>query len=257
MFKAMRSDSSVARVMAFVRRLLQMSLFNESNYTCASLLVINELLRSRQEIRYSVFTQVAKKTVSIKETKDSDSDEEVFQDVDRIEDENKHAENAVNKAITKKMKIEPYDALKREPQFAHAEGAPIWELVQLARHAHPTVALWSSELLKGELVEYAGDPLLDFGLSNFLDRISFKSPKTEEKVTQHRQRMATFEQPVNEVDLDNVERRKEEEYLYKYVEMKPKKVVSKEHEESYDGSDTDPEMDAFANKEIEDQMKRL
>jgi hypothetical protein len=107
------------------------------------------------------------------------------------------------------MTSTPYDPLKREPQYAHAEGAPIWELVQLARHAHPTVALWSSELLKGELVEYAGDPLLDFGLANFLDRISFKAPKSAEKITQHRQRMAQFEMPVNELDLEdkNLERR--------------------------------------------------
>lgn len=67
-----------------------------------------------------------------------------------------------------------YDPLKREPLYAHAEGAPMWELVQLARHSHPTVQMWASELLGGELIEYGGDPLLDFGLGNFLDRISFK-----------------------------------------------------------------------------------
>lgn len=74
----------------------------------------------------------------------------------------------------------------------------MWELVVLARHCHPTIALWSSDLLKGELLEYGGDPLLDFGLSNFLDRISYKTPKTDDKIKKHRQRMAQFERPVNE-----------------------------------------------------------
>jgi ribosome biogenesis protein MAK21 len=59
-----------------------------------------------------------------------------------------------------------------------AEGEPMWELVTLVRHYHPTISTWAQDLLKGELLEYGGDPLLDFGLSNFLDRISYKSPKT-------------------------------------------------------------------------------
>ena len=94
------------------------------------------------------------------------------------------------------MQQEPYDALKREPKYAMAEGEPMWELVTLARHCHPTISLWATDLLKGELLEYAGDPLLDFGLSNFLDRISYKSPKTAEKIKKHRQRMAQFEKPI-------------------------------------------------------------
>jgi ribosome biogenesis protein MAK21 len=80
----------------------------------------------------------------------------------------------VNKNISKKMEAQPYDPLKREPKFAQAEGEPIWELVTLATHCHPTISMWASDLLKGELLEYAGDPLLDFGMTNFLDRISFK-----------------------------------------------------------------------------------
>ncbi len=110
--------------------------------------------------------------------------------MDRLAEETKLQEKQVNKLITNKMKSEPYDPLKREPKYAQAEGEPIWELVLLARHCHPTIALWASELLKGELLEYGGDPLLDFGLSNFLDRISYKTPKDADKINKHRQRMA-------------------------------------------------------------------
>jgi ribosome biogenesis protein MAK21 len=106
--------------------------------------------------------------------------------VDRLAEETKLQEKQVNKLITNKMKSEPYDPLKREPKYAQAEGEPIWELVLLARHCHPTIALWASELLKGELLEYGGDPLLDFGLSNFLDRISYKTPKDADKINKHR-----------------------------------------------------------------------
>jgi len=95
------------------------------------------------------------------------------------------------------MKANPYDPIKREPKYANAEGEPLFELVHLARHCHPTVALWASDLLKGELLEYPGDPLLDFGLTNFLERISFKQPKTGEKLNNVRRRMATLEKPIN------------------------------------------------------------
>ena len=55
-FKAMRADPSVDRIIAFVKRLLQMCLYNETNFTCATLLVINEVLRSRQDVKFSVFS---------------------------------------------------------------------------------------------------------------------------------------------------------------------------------------------------------
>ena len=55
--------------------------------------------------------------------------------------------------------------------------------------------------MTGDLIDYAGDPLLDFGLSNFLDRITYKSPKTAEKAAKHRQRMAEYEKPVNQYNF--------------------------------------------------------
>jgi len=55
LFKALRADRNVARVTAFIRRLLQMSFCNEANFTCACLLVVNELLRSRTDVRFTVF----------------------------------------------------------------------------------------------------------------------------------------------------------------------------------------------------------
>ena len=99
------------------------------------------------------------------------------------------------KEIEKKQKL--YDPLKREPKYAHAEDSPLWELAMLAKHCHPTVCIWAEKLLKGEEIEYPGDPLLDFGLSNFLDRIAYKNPKSSEKIANFRTRMASYEKPVN------------------------------------------------------------
>ena len=92
-----------------------------------------------------------------------------------------------------------YDALKREPKYANAESTPLFELVHLTYHTHPTVQLWAKNLLNGQLINYNGDPLLDFGLANFLDRIAYKNPKSAEKLAKFAssRRMAATEKPIN------------------------------------------------------------
>lgn len=68
--------------------------------------------------------------------------------------------------------------------------------------------------------------------------------------------MAKFEKPVNEIDFATEKPemlRKEEEYLYKYVQMKPAKKQKRQVEDG----DEDDELEEFANKEIEAEMKRM
>ena len=54
-FRAMKSDMSVSRIVAFIRRLLQMCLINEANFTAASLLVLSEILGCRADVRFELF----------------------------------------------------------------------------------------------------------------------------------------------------------------------------------------------------------
>ena len=65
--------------------------------------------------------------------------------------------------------------------------------------------LWAEKLLKGEFITYSGDPLLDFGLANFLDRISYKNPKSADKLAKLRnsQRMSATEKPINTYDFSS------------------------------------------------------
>jgi ribosome biogenesis protein MAK21 len=122
------------------------------------------------------------------------------------------------------IKVSEYDPIKIEPKFANAEESPLWELATLARHCHPTICKWAEFLLQGSPIEYVGDPLLDFSIANFLDRISYKNPKASDKIDQFRKRMASYEKPVNQIDFHGGERpevdRQEEEFMYKYMKMK-------------------------------------
>ena len=98
-FRAMKSDSSVPRVVAFIRRLLQMCLVNEANFTAASLLVLSEILAARADVRFELFQSKAQDksqapVISSEAVKDSDDDEEQFLDVDRVQEAKQQAQNA-------------------------------------------------------------------------------------------------------------------------------------------------------------------
>ena len=152
-----------------------------------------------------------------------------------------------------------YDPLKREPKFSNADSTPLFELSVLSNHYHPTVKLWAEKLLRGELIEYAGDPLLDFGIANFLDRISYKNPKSAEKLAKMKGklRMADSEQPVNTYDFKSailINQREEEQFLYKFFKEKaPKKQKKGEFEDE----EEDMELDKFADEVIEKEMKKM
>ena len=60
------------------------------------------------------------------------------------------------------------------------------------------------------LAAYGGDPLQDFSISNFLDRISYKDPKSKDKLAKFSDKRASatadYEKPVNEYDFKRGER---------------------------------------------------
>ena len=63
-----------------------------------------------------------------------------------------------------------YDPLYREPRWCRAERASLLELAPLARHLHPTLALFAKQLTQGQQPAYSGNPLHDFQLMHFLNR---------------------------------------------------------------------------------------
>ncbi|KAF9447072.1 CBF-domain-containing protein [Macrolepiota fuliginosa MF-IS2] len=71
---------------------------------------------------------------------------------------------------------ETYDPRKRDPLYAHADDAPIWELTPLLYHYHPTVSLLARQLLAAQPLTATAD-LAQNTLSHFLDRFVYKNPK--------------------------------------------------------------------------------
>lgn len=71
-----------------------------------------------------------------------------------------------------------YEPRKREPEFAHASSSPLWELLPLLSHYHPTVSLHTRQLLSSQPLTSTPDLALNT-LSHFLDRFVYKNPKKQ------------------------------------------------------------------------------
>jgi len=86
-----------------------------------------------------------------------------------------------------------FDTTKREPKAAFVSGGEeidnarcsLWEVALTVSHYHPTVQKFSSSL--GE-ISYAGDPLRDFALAPFLDKLAYRNPKSREHLAKHLKR---------------------------------------------------------------------
>ena len=102
----------------------------------------------------------------------------------------------------------------------------MYELTLLQIHFHPTIQKWAKELGS---IDYKGDPLLDFSIQNFLDRISFKNPKGEERV---KKAMKVREADISEPVTKRKSQRVDEEYMNWYVERREVKTKVDEDEMS-------------------------
>lgn len=59
---------------------------------------------------------------------------------------------------------------------------PLWEVCLLSRHVHPSVARFAHDLAgaPAHSIDYSGDPLADFALMPFLNRMAYKNPKVRD-----------------------------------------------------------------------------
>ncbi|KAH9261707.1 hypothetical protein BASA81_000363 [Batrachochytrium salamandrivorans] len=75
-----------------------------------------------------------------------------------------------------------YIMSKRRTELKHVI-TPGWEYDLLRRNYHPTCVAFASKIVRDEeatVLEYSGDPLLDFSLTNFLDKFIYRNPKEKQ-----------------------------------------------------------------------------
>ncbi|KAH9840749.1 CBF-domain-containing protein [Rhodofomes roseus] len=144
LFKSLKADKNVERVKAFVRRFVQMLAAGiggsgGAEFVAGGLYLLGELFHTTPELRELV-------------------------------GETKGKRRAPAEAESQ------YDPRKRDPQFANASASPMYELLPLLHHYHPTISLHARQLLHSTPLTAAPDLALNT-LSHFLDRFVYKNPK--------------------------------------------------------------------------------
>jgi len=183
LYKALKSDPSLHRVKAFIKRLLQICEYQPSHLICGLLFLMSELIRARPELGSMRSVLQEAETVDT-EKFEEDSDDEHYEDVKEESDADMESEN---KTVTSGWTFKAtagnheaktsYDPCGRNPLYSGAEKSALWELECLEKHFHPSAALFAKNLLDNEPIKYSGDPLSDFTLTRFLDRFVFRNPK--------------------------------------------------------------------------------
>lgn len=117
LYRSLKSDVSIKRVKAFVKRLLQVITMHEPSFACGVLYMIRELETTFPSI----------KGMLDQPEESSGQDEEVFVDVGKQADGPMAEGVALNKQ--KRPLAGAYDPRKREPEYSNAEKSCLWELV--------------------------------------------------------------------------------------------------------------------------------
>lgn len=120
-----------------------------------------------------------------------------------------------------------YNPYNRTPSYAGAEYALKTELLQLARHFHPTVQVFAQSIINSRNINFYGDPLRDFCLTQFLERFSFRNPKNlDEKkssVQHHKNYKPHGSRGIAVQNLTKTNCTEDERFIFQYLEQKREK----------------------------------
>ncbi|KAJ1960465.1 RNA-binding ribosome biosynthesis protein mak21, partial [Dispira parvispora] len=186
LLKSLSTDPSSPRVMAFVKRMLQIATFHDPSMVCGLLFVVGKVMSSRPPLHGMINQPEDNDGEERFDDVVSDVEEEVAAEtpttVDALEksdsedEQNPDAQaHSVPNAATSKS--EKYDSAKRDPRYALAEITCLWELLPFTQHFHPSVRLYASRLLSLDFLADATPNLHNFSLHNFLDKFVFRNPK--------------------------------------------------------------------------------
>ena len=126
LFKALKADSNQPRVMAFVKRLLQMLGMQQPPFICGALYLLGEVsVCLTSDMSLADHLQLFSVTPGLRRMllEPEDDEEEHFVDADR------KVTSAEAESTAKASSSKVYDGKKREPQYANADTSCLWELV--------------------------------------------------------------------------------------------------------------------------------
>lgn len=148
-YKAMKNDNSPSRVIAFAKRILCTAIHSGAPSLAACIFLVDETASSKPELR-NYMEDIA----------DADAAHAVL-------DPSKREPRA---ALIVKDQVK----VARKADDSIGVRAASWELSLASHHYHPSVSKFASSAGN---IEYTGDPLKDFSLAPFLDKLAYRNPK--------------------------------------------------------------------------------
>ena len=109
---SMKEDGNLNRLLAFLKRLLQLCSMAQANFIATTLILVGNLVAHHEALPVVL----------------------------------KQAENCMKEEEEQAK----YDMNKREPIYAGAENTLLWELSLLASHYHPTVRKFATQIINGQ-----------------------------------------------------------------------------------------------------------
>ncbi|KTW26979.1 hypothetical protein T552_02470 [Pneumocystis carinii B80] len=166
LFKAIKADTDKTRVKSFVKRLIQYANMYQITFVCGIMVLLNELETIHPEIK-SLYNRY-------EETYNKKKNGPVnILNGSKIESSIKNNNISILQDTSNK-----YDAYKRDPRYSNADNSYLWELIPFLNHFHPIISSFSKSLLHG--YQISSKPNLSlFTLSHFLDKFTYKNPKTK------------------------------------------------------------------------------
>jgi ribosome biogenesis protein MAK21 len=161
------------------------------------------------------------------------------------------------KMLESNKQKEQFDFNKRDPVYTNASEFPLAELVLLTNHYHPTIQKFSNFILENynkAVIQYEGDPLVDFSLVNFLDKFIMKNPKLKAKKPKQKktddEKLLDF---IEEGDVGEGEEDKGEnlDFIKTFNEFNKKKTLKKKKAKL-----DEVDIDEYADNIIEEEMNK-
>ena len=212
LYKAMKYDTDINRVHVFSKRLLSAMMHAPPPSIAASMYLLQEISTTHEGLRQSW-----------EDIPDPETNSWL------VLDDTKREPKA---GLVNIKDMENGDQQKNDPTNSdisyHPKGnPPCWEIALLKHHFHPSVSKFVNDI--GQ-IDYAGDPLQDFGLAPFLDKFAYRNPKSREKLMQKQQQTGNgtgsrrngkpqtrFELPVNDPSfLDRTDVGEQDEFFHQF-----------------------------------------
>ncbi|CAG8503365.1 1631_t:CDS:10 [Ambispora leptoticha] len=122
LFKALKADESMARVKAFVKRILQTAAHHQPPFICGVFHLISELMNLKPGLRALIFQpEENDEEEHFVDAPEEDDEDSVVSDKPKI---NKVSSSQPSDVNTHKK----YDGRKRDPQYSNADQTCLWEL---------------------------------------------------------------------------------------------------------------------------------